>query len=98
MMGIRDKAKEALDTYTQKAAQMLLPSFISPDASLHIFGVHCQNCGQVTYFDKRRVCTAKRPILRGLKTVAGKELDMMELQCKQCQQKWLVQIDCEGYL
>jgi hypothetical protein len=31
-----------------------------------MIGVRCQKCGQVTYFDKRRVCTAKRATLRGI--------------------------------
>jgi len=97
MMGVCDKAKEALNAYNQNATQASPPPSFRPEDSRHIFGVRCQKCGQVTYFDKRRVCSAKEPILRELRIFAGKELDTMELQCEQCSHKVLVQVDCEGY-
>ncbi len=59
MMGMRDKAQEVLDADAKKGAA---PAFRS-DESRHIFGVRCKN-GHVSYFDKRRVCSAYKEVPR----------------------------------
>src|SRR5947208_5198414 len=91
IMGVREKAQEVLDTHNGIVAP---PAF--PSESRHIFGVRCEK-GHISYFDKRRVCNATRPELRGLLQRAGKELDELHLRCDTCGIEIVAHVDCEGY-
>jgi TIR domain-containing protein len=92
MIGVRDKAQEALDADAKKDA----PSPIRPDESRHIFGVRCKN-EHVSYFDKRRVCSAYKEVPRDIRQSAGQELDELHLTCDQCGVEVVARVDCRGY-
>ena len=92
MMGVREKAQEALEADAKKAMPSP-PPLLRPSDSRHIFGVKCKN-GHVTYFDKRRVCLARSKIARDR---AGKKLDELDLLCGTCGAAMAVLVDCEGY-
>jgi len=94
MMGVRDKAQEVLDADAKKGVAH--PPLLRSGESRHIFGVRCRN-GHITYFDKRRVCSAQSAIVRRLTQRAGKELDELVLTCEQCGEETMVPVDCEGY-
>jgi ribosomal protein L37E len=98
MSGVREKAQEALaaDTQQQQGPQAA-PPLLRPEDSRHIFPVTCEQCGQISYFDKRRVCAAHGPVLRQARRIAEKELDTLELPCAHCPHRMLVLVDCEGY-
>ena len=59
IMGVREKAQEVLDAEAQKTAPA--PPVFRPADAQYIFGVRCKN-GHVSYFDKRVVCVASRPV------------------------------------
>jgi len=92
MMGVRDKTQEVLDADAKKGSA---PSF-RPDESHHIFGVRCKN-GHVSYFDKRRVCSAYKEVPREIRQSAGIELDELHLKCNQCGVEVVAREDCRGY-
>jgi hypothetical protein len=92
MMGVRDKAQEALDADAKKVT----PPPLRPDESRHIFGVRCKN-GHVSYFDKRRVCSAYKEVPRESRQSAGIELDELHLKCDQCGVEVVAREDCRGY-
>ena len=92
MMGVRDKAQEVLDADAKKGTA---PTFC-PDESHHIFGVRCKN-GHVSYFDKRRVCSAYKEVPRVIRQSAGIELDELHLKCDQCGVEVVAREDCRGY-
>src|SRR6266567_5733922 len=94
MMGVRDKAQEVLDADARKAAAP--PPFLHLGDSRHIFGVRCKN-GHVTYFDKRRVCSAYKEVPREIRHSAGLELDELHLKCDQCGVEVVAREDCRGY-
>jgi TIR domain len=96
MTGVREKAQQVLTSDQQKAT-LAAPPPLPLEESRHAFGVRCQKCGQVTYFDKRRVCTAKQGTVHRITQQVGKDLDEMELPCKHCPHILLVHVDCEGY-
>ncbi len=91
MMGVRDKAQEVLDTDTRRVTPVP-----SPDQSRHIFGVRCRN-GHISYFDKRRVCSAYKEVPRAIRQSAGIELDELHLKCDQCGVEVVAREDCRGY-
>jgi hypothetical protein len=91
MMGVRDKAQEALDADARRATP---PP--SPGQSRHIFGVRCRN-GHISYFDKRRVCSAYTEVPRAIRQSAGIELDELHLNCDQCGVEVVAREDCRGY-
>ena len=62
----------------------------------HIFGVKCKN-GHVSYFDKRRVCAASRPVPREIEDSADAELDELHLNCDTCGVEIVTYQDCRGY-
>jgi len=91
MMGVREKAQEALDADAKKVT----PS--PPQGqSRHIFGVRCRN-GHVSYFDKRLVCSAYKEVPRAIRQSAGIELDELHLKCDQCGVEVVAREDCRGY-
>jgi TIR domain len=92
MMGVRDKAQEVLDADAKKVT----PPPLRPDESRHIFGVRCKN-GHVSYFDKRRVCSAYKEVPRENRQSAGIELDELHLKCDQCGVEVVAREDCRGY-
>jgi hypothetical protein len=91
MIEVRELAKEALNADARKQQTPQPPSLASPLANTDaMIGVHCKKCGNVTYFNKHRVCKESRPVMRG-----GK--DKLKLKCDTCGETMLVRIDCEGY-
>jgi hypothetical protein len=94
MMGVRDKAQEILDAEMRKAAAP--PPFLHLGDSRHIFGVRCKN-GHVTYFDKRRVCSAYKEVPRDIRHSAGLELDELHLKCETCGEVIVASVDCRDY-
>jgi TIR domain len=92
MMGVREKAQEVLDADEKKVT----PTPLRPDESRHIFGVRCKN-GHVSYFDKRRVCSAYKEVPRESRQSAGIELDELHLKCDQCGVEVVAREDCRGY-
>lgn len=94
MMGVRDKAQEVLDADARKAAPP--PPFLHLGDSRHIFGVRCKN-GHVTYFDKRRVCSAYKDVPREIRHSAGLELDELHLKCETCGVDIVASVDCREY-
>ncbi len=92
MMGVRDKAQEVLDVDAKKVT----PPPLRPDESRHIFGVRCKN-GHVSYFDKRRVCSAYKEVPREIRQSAGMELDELHLKCDHCGVEVVAREDCRGY-
>ncbi len=92
MMGVREKAQEALDADAKKVT----PPPLRPGESRHIFGVRCKN-GHVSYFDKRRVCSAYKEVPRESRQSAGIELDELHLKCDQCRVEVVAREDCRGY-
>lgn len=95
MMGVRDKAQEVLDADAKKAT--LPPPFLRPDDSRHIIGVRCKQCGNVTYFDRRRICSAQSQLVRKREKLAGREMDKMDLPCEKCGHIIPTRVDCKGY-
>jgi hypothetical protein len=95
MMGVRDKAQEVLDADAKRATPPL--PFLHPDDSRHIIGVRCQQCGHITYFDRRRICSAQSSLVRKHEKLAGKELDKFDLPCEKCGHIIPTRVDCEGY-
>jgi hypothetical protein len=62
----------------------------------HIFGVRCKN-GHISYFDKRRVCSASKDLLREIRQSADVELDELHLKCETCGVEVVAYEDCRGY-
>src|SRR5947209_7111299 len=94
MMGVRDKAQEVLDADAKQGAAS--PPSMHPADSRHIFGVRCKN-GHVTYFDKRRVCSAHTKVPREMRQRADLELDELHLQCETCGVEVVARVDCRDY-
>lgn len=92
MTSVRDRAREVLDADAKKDVP---PTFRS-DASRHIFGVRCKS-GHISYFDKRRVCSAYKEVPRDIRQSAGQELDELHLTCDQCGVETVARVDCRGY-
>ncbi len=95
MMAVRDKAQEVLDADAKRATPP--PPFLRPDDSRHIIGVRCKQCGHITYFDRRRICSPQSQIVRKRERLAGKEMDKMDLPCEKCGHIIPTRVDCEGY-
>ncbi len=95
MMGVRERAQEVLEADAKRATPP--PPLLRPDDSRHIIGVRCKQCGQVTYFDRRRICPALSQFVRTRATLAGKELDKFDLPCGKCGHIIPTRVDCEGY-
>ena len=93
IMGVREEAQKVLDTEAKKTAPP--PPAFPPGDAQHIFGVRCKN-GHVSYFDKRVVCVAYKPVKR-LADAVEKQLDELYLKCDTCGEKIVAQVDCEGY-
>ena len=89
MIGVREKAQEVINADANKAA----PPALHPGESRYIFGERCKN-GHVTYFDKRRVCSAHRVVPR---LGAEQELDELHLTCGTCGIEVVARVDCRGY-
>jgi hypothetical protein len=62
----------------------------------HIFPVRCSK-GHISYFDKRRVCTANATIIRTYKDAHGVTLDDLLLKCTTCGEEMVASVSCEGY-
>jgi hypothetical protein len=96
--GVREKAQEALDAEEQKQhGPPATPLLLHPEDEHHIFSVTCSKCGQISHFDKRRVCAAQGPILRHIRQTTDKALDTLQLSCVHCAHSMLVLVDCKGY-
>jgi len=95
MISVREKAQELLKADAQKTPPP--PRFLNPNDARHTIGVRCQKCGQVSYFDKRRICSAQSQVVRGTIQRGGKELDEMDLPCEHCPHIIPTSVDCEGY-
>ena len=95
MMGVRDKAKEALEADAKKIAPP--PPFLRPSDSRHIIGVQCEQCKHVTYFDKRRICAPQGQVIRETEEGDRAEWDRMELPCERCGHKIPTHVDCREY-
>jgi hypothetical protein len=91
MMGIRDKAQEVLDAEAKRITPVP-----PPGQARYIFGVRCRN-GHISYFDKRRVCSAYKAVPREIRQSAGIELDELHLKCDQCGVEVVAREDCRGY-
>ncbi len=87
MNGVREKAQEVLATATQQKPPSP-PAPTRPQDARHLFGVRCQN-GHITTFDRRKVCSQRKEIMRGL--------DELILTCPACGVEMAVDVDCEGY-
>jgi hypothetical protein len=96
IVGVRDKAKEALDADVKRKSPSPPWRPGNSEDAPHIFGVRCKN-GHVTYFDKRQVCSAYRTIERELRQRGEKELDELHLTCGTCGEPVVAHVDCEGY-
>lgn len=96
ILGVRNKARAVLEEDARKVAQIPPPPFLHPEDSRHIFGVQCKN-GHITYFDKRRVCSAQEEGLREIEERANTKLHKLVLKCEKCSEEIVVHIDCEGY-
>ena len=92
MMGIREKAQEALaaDTKRHASAPTSSPLPNSPEDARHIFGIRCSS-GHVTYYDRRLVCSDET-----LVRLDERELPL-ELPCGICAEVVAVKVDCRGY-
>jgi hypothetical protein len=64
------------------------PAPVRPQDARHLFGVRCKN-GHITTFDRRKVCSQRTEIMRGL--------DELILNCATCGVEMAVDVDCEGY-
>ena len=95
IMGVRDKAIAVLEADAKKAAPP--PPLLRPEDSRHMIRVRCKQCGHLTDFDKRRICSAQSQVVRGGKEQAGAELDTMDLPCEKCGHIMPTRVDCEGY-
>ena len=62
----------------------------------HIFGVRCKK-GHISYFDKRRVCSASKDTVREIEKSADAELDELHLKCETCGVEVVAHEDCRGY-
>ena len=87
MNGVREKAQEVLATATQQKMGSP-PAPTRPQDARHLFGVRCKN-GHITTFDRRKVCSQRKEIMRGL--------DELILTCPACGVEMGVDVDCEGY-
>ena len=96
MMGVREKAQDALDAIAAAQTVPPLPSFINPADARHMHLVRCKN-GHVTYFDKRIVCTAHADIWRKNTKQAGSQPDELHLTCETCNIEVVAYIDCREY-
>jgi hypothetical protein len=96
---VRDKARAVLEEDARKVALVPPPPFTLPDDSRHIFAVRCKKCDHLSYFDKRRVCSAQYTGVRKVEERAGTKLHRVILRCEreQCHEEMPVSIDCEGY-
>ena len=94
IMGVREKAREALNLLTQPTA--LTPPPPSPKDVQHLFDVRCGK-GHISRFNKRIVCTAYREVYRTVKTPGSKELDELHLKCQQCGMDIVAYVDCGDY-
>jgi hypothetical protein len=83
---VRDAAQKVLADIPKATAQALLP-----DDSRHIARVECPK-GHVFYADKRRLCTEKTSLVRGL-------LEEVYLMCQEqgCGELFKVSVDCGEY-
>jgi len=93
MMGVRDKAQEALEADAKRATPSSPPPFAHLGNPRDIFGVRCKN-GHITYFNKRQACSDRSSVVRNR---AGKQLNELHLKCGTCGEVVAVLIDCEGY-
>ncbi|MGB8343708.1 MAG: toll/interleukin-1 receptor domain-containing protein [Ktedonobacteraceae bacterium] len=91
MNGVREQAQAVLDAEARRGSASPAAPVRSQD-SRHRFGARCQN-GHISYFDKREVCAAKRPLVRGEKAAPEELL----LHCPTCGVVMAVDVDCEGY-
>jgi hypothetical protein len=91
MNGVREQAQAVLDAEA-RAGSVFPRASMRPQDSRHRFGARCKN-GHVSYFDKREMCAAKRPLVRGEKA-APEELI---LHCTTCGVVMALDVDCEGY-
>lgn len=87
MTGVREKAQAVLAATTQQQT-VSPPASTRPQDARHLFDVRCKN-GHITTFDKRKVCSERTEIMRGL--------DELILPCATCSEKMAVDVDCEGY-
>ena len=97
MMGVRDMAQEALEADARRAAPALPPPYLKLGDPRDIFGLQCENCQHVTYFNKRVVCSAKARKVARTKNIDGKKLDELVLECENCGEEMAEFVDCEGY-
>lgn len=95
MMGVREKAQDVLDADAKRSTPP--PPLLLPDDSRHMIGVRCKQCGYVSYYDRRRICSKQSEFKRTPARLAGKELDKMDLPCKKCGHIIPTDVDCEGY-
>jgi len=91
MNGVRERALAVLDADARRDSASRAAPARSQD-SRHRFGARCKN-GHISYFDKREVCAAKRPLVRGEKAAPEELL----LHCATCGVAMAVDVDCEGY-
>ena len=92
MIGVHEPAQNALeaDARRQERSQPS-PLFPLQQTNAHdMIGVRCKKCSHVTHFNKQRICTESRPVLRG-------EKDKLKLKCENCGEMMMVEVDCEGY-
>lgn len=87
MTSVRDKAQAVLAAAMQQQT-VSPPAPMRPQDARHLFDVRCKN-GHVTRFDKRKVCSERTEIMRGL--------DELVLTCLTCGVEMTVDVDCEGY-
>ena len=95
IMAVRDKAIAVLEADAKKPAPP--PPLLRPEDSRHIIGVRCKQCGHITYFDKRQICSAQSHVVRGREERAGAQLDTLDLPCEKCGHLMPTHVDCEGY-
>src|SRR5579884_3068895 len=87
MSSVREKAQAVLATAMQQQTPSP-PAPTRPQDARHLFGVRCKN-GHITTFDRRKVCSQRKEIMRGL--------DELILTCSECGVQMAVDVDCEGY-
>jgi TIR domain len=94
IMGVREKAREALDRLARPATPTPPPA--SDKDAPHLFDVRCVK-GHISRFNKRIVCTAYREPYRTVKSAGSKELDELHLKCQQCGMDIVAYVDCGDY-
>lgn len=92
IVAVRKAAEDVLDSYKYHHTSMAIHP---PD---YIFGARCPK-EHVSYYDKREYCPKNSNIVRRTTFRDARNVDEILLRCKAtgCNERFYVEIDCEGY-